>query len=230
MATRTLLHESVTVVRRENHLPGIEVLRAENTAREWRVYNHGHCIAVPQTWDGEADYRRRRCRVGPGMAFCTEPGEVHRTPRVFQPGTFRVWIIRPDTFREYLTEHTGSSATPRWRLIAGRVSPMLVERLGALFQLMEEGGTALELQSGLVSLIHRTHEELLDGLPTPTRTSDDLGRAAQRIRECLHADECGQLDLNGLARAVGMTRFQVHAPPDRERRFRGIVNGRFAPS
>jgi len=38
--------------RRVDALPGVEILDAINTSRDWRVFNLGYGLAVPRTWHG----------------------------------------------------------------------------------------------------------------------------------------------------------------------------------
>jgi AraC-like DNA-binding protein len=209
VSVHSSLEERVRV-RRMAPLGGVEVLEVENSDREWRIFNIAHCIAVPSTWLGEANYRRRRVSVRPGMVFCTEPGEIHTTPRVVNRGSFNVLIIEPDTFREYLHEHGAEARNPRWRAIAATASPGLLRRLALFFQSLRPECSPLELQSTAVSLMETLAFELVDDPPPPSGgTATDLDRAAARIRECLHGDGGGQLDLAALASAVGMSRFQV---------------------
>jgi AraC-like DNA-binding protein len=201
--------ERVRVLRAQS-LRGVEVLAVENSDRQWRIFNIAHCIAVPATWQGHATYRRRRIVVEPGMIFCTEPGEIHTTPKVFQRGSFNVFIIDPATFREYLAEQGASTADPRWRVIAEVGSPLILRRLSRLFAGLQAPLSPLELQSIAVGVMESLAFDLVENPPPPrVIAANELDRAARQIRECLHGDGAAQMDLAALAQAVGMSRFQV---------------------
>jgi AraC-like DNA-binding protein len=201
--------EMVRVLRTQS-LGGLEVLAVENSDRAWRIFNIAHCIAVPSTWHGDATYRRRRVAVAPGMIFCTEPGEIHTTPKVFHRGSFNVFIIDPGTFREYLTEQGASTTNPRWRAIAEVGSPRMLRRLARLFAGIQAQLSPLEMQSIAVTLMESLAFELVENPPPPTVTSsNEIDFAARQIRECLHEDGAAQMDLAALAQVVGMSRFKV---------------------
>jgi AraC-like DNA-binding protein len=206
MATRTFLQESVRV-RRVASLRGTELLEVENTDRQWKIFNTAYCVAVPRTWHGEAIYRRRKHEVTPGMVFCTEPGEIHTTPRVVRTGSFSVFIVEPAVLCDYLSEYATAPINPEWRVVAARGSPQLLRRMAYLFKLMQLPLSAMALQSAMVSLVESVASELVQGHPRAVST-DKMSHAAARIRECLH-EEGAQLDLEQLAAKVGMSRFQV---------------------
>jgi AraC-like DNA-binding protein len=206
MAARTLLQESVRV-RRVDSLRGTELLEVENTDRQWKIFNTAYCVAVPRTWHGEALYRRRKHEVIPGMVFCTEPGEVHTTPRVVRTGSFSVFIVDPATFRDYLREHASAPREPEWRVIAAKGSPELLRRMAYLFKLMQSPLSPMELQSAMVTVFEKVASELVQG-HSRAACPDEMAHAAGRIRECLH-EEGARLDLEQVAQRVGMSRFQV---------------------
>jgi len=109
-------------VRRSADLPGVEILDADHTAREWRWFNTAYGVAVSRTWHCDVVYRRRRQQMQPGMAFCSEAGEVHTTPGVRGAGSFSALIVEPVVFTDYVAEHTASRGLPHWAAIAARPS------------------------------------------------------------------------------------------------------------
>src|SRR5207245_5046210 len=94
-----------TAFRRRDALPGVEILDAVNTARNWKWFNTGFGLAVPTTWAGELHYKRRAHSIAPGMVFCSEPGEVHTSPRVHRVGSFHAFILDSQVLKSYVAEH-----------------------------------------------------------------------------------------------------------------------------
>ena len=68
---------------------------------------------------------------------------------------------------------------------------------------------ALQLQSAFVDLVQSLLNEFVEKLPSARRPVSLSTRAAERIRECLHADHGGKTDLATLAEETGLSRFQV---------------------
>jgi len=69
--------------------------------------------------------------------------------------------------------------------------------------------TALQLQSAFVELVESLLNEFVEKLPGVGRPVNLSTRAAERIRESLHADQAGKRDLATLAEETGLSRFQV---------------------
>src|SRR4051812_38302234 len=75
--TRGQIVTETIVVRRLAHLPGVEILEVDQTAREWRWFNTAYGVAVSRSWHCDVVYRGRRQEMVPGMVFCSEAGELH---------------------------------------------------------------------------------------------------------------------------------------------------------
>jgi len=195
--------------RRSADLPGVEILDADHTAREWRWFNTAYAVAGSQTWHCDVVYRRQRQEVRPGMAFCAEAGEVHTTPGVRCVGSFTALMVEPIVFSDYVAEHTGSRDLPHWAAIAAKPSPNLAQRLSTLTRAVGQDRTALQLQSAFVDLVESLLNEFVEKLPGATRPVNVSTRAAERIRECLHADHGGKSNLATLAQEAGLSQFQV---------------------
>src|SRR5690348_13800255 len=90
--------------RHSQHAPGVSVLHAHYTERNWLVANSSYGLAVPGSWVGELSYRGRSQVFGAGELFCTEPGEVHSTSRILKPGDFKVFVIDEAPLAERLAE------------------------------------------------------------------------------------------------------------------------------
>jgi AraC-like DNA-binding protein len=208
MDQKAAMREAVTI-RRAAGLIGVELMEVENTQRDWKILNPGYGMALPVTWEGEALYRNRRVSVTPGMAFCTDPGEIHRTPRVWTPGAFNVLVLDADVFRSHIAEVVRSEHEPRWRVIAGQCSPRLLGCVATLFRAMRDDRSPLEVQSALMEVVAGAAGELVEGKAARGESPDALARAAERMRECLHSSEGEHVDLNGLAAVLGVNRYQA---------------------
>ena len=195
--------------RRSSDLPGVEILDADHTAREWRWFNTAYGVAVSRTWHCDVVYRRRRQEMRPGMAFCSEAGEVHSTPGVRGVGSFSALIVDPNVFTDYVAEHTATRVLPHWEAIAAKPSPDLARRLSTLVRAVGQDHAALQLQSMFVDVVESLLSEFVEKLPGARRPNNPSTRAAERIRECLHADHGGKSDLATLAQETGLSRFQV---------------------
>lgn len=193
--------------RRTAGLPGIEVLDAQHTRRNWRVFNTAFALATPTSWCGEVVYRQRRAAVTPGIVFPTEPGEVHTTPRVHRPGSFHVLFMDPAVLRSHLAEHD-IERDVHWTEIAHRMSPLLTKRLIHIIGEIGSEITAMELQADFVDLVDCIATELLD-TPRRSRALDVSAGAAEQIRACIHDEADSLVDLEDLARKTGLSRFQV---------------------
>lgn len=198
--------------RRSVHLPGVEILDADHTTREWRWFNTAYAVAVCRSWTWHCDvvYRRRRREMERGMAFCSEPGEVHTTtPGVRGGGSFSALFVEPVIFSEYVAEYRGTHDLPHWSAINARPSRHLERRLSTLMRAVGEDRAALQLQSAFADLIESLLNEFVESVRGAPRRSAPTRGAAERIRECLHADYTCKSDLASLARETGLSRFQV---------------------
>ena len=185
----------------------MEILDAEHTDRHWRWFNTGFALAVPVTWFGEVEYRRRRLPVQPGMVFCSAPGEVHTTPRVRDAGTFHAMIIEPDLFRDYATEHGLRSRRPEWGSVVETMSVAMRTRMQTFIRSLGPDADPMQLQSSLVELFETMVPELVEG--GAARPAAGVSHnTVERIRECLHDDD-ERTDLEALARRFELSRFQV---------------------
>jgi AraC-like DNA-binding protein len=198
--------EEIVGFRRRAEVPGIEVRDVENSARRWRCFSTGFEFLAPRTWQGEILHRRRQRVVRPGMIFCTHPEEVFTTPRVLAAGGGSAVTIDPDVFAGLLAEH---GLTPDAIDVASFVtmSGTLSARIAAVFRLMRPESTAMALQSSVVDLVAALVGDVL--APGASRPANTNGGAADRVRECLHFDHSGAMDLERLARETRLSRFQV---------------------
>ncbi len=187
-------------------LPGVEILDAEQTSRRWTWFNTAFSLAVPISWSAEVWYRRRQQAVGPGVVFCSVPGEVHTTPSVRRGGAFQVLMVEPAVFQTLLAEQGAGRLVTSWTKVVAPMSPQLAARVAAVLRRDALVSSAMEVQSNVVDLFESLKGELLEQTTGVRAVGANI---AERIRECLHSEEGATLDLNGLAAKFGMSRYQV---------------------
>lgn len=191
------------------HAPGLGILHARYTERKWHVVNSAFGLAVPHSWAGEIAYRGKRRTFAAGEVFCTEPGEVHQTSRILQPGAFEVILIDEQPLAERLAEVAPHLKTAHFSEIGQRMSPALARRVERTVQLIGRDASALEVQSCAFELVASMVDELFDD-PRPTRVlPQDAGHAVVRARECLHETDEHWVDLDTLAQQAGISRFHL---------------------
>ena len=193
---------------RRGELPGVEVRSLENSARAFHGYSTDFEFFAPRTWHGEVWHRRQHAVMRPGSVLCAHPGEVFLVRRVLEPGTGNFLTIDARALHEYLCEHERPAKELRLRAFA-TMSSTLEQRLHEVFRLVRPGPSALEIQTAIVEFIRGMMAELLEEPSAPTAGSDAALSAAERVRECLHDDTSGTIDLATLAKQVGVSRYQA---------------------
>ena|SRR6187551_2513566 len=125
------------------HASGIGVLHANYTERKWHVVNSAFALAIPISWAAEVSYRGRQHVCQPGEIFCTEPGEVHRTSRILQPGGFKVFLIDEAPLLERLAEVAPQLKAVHFKEIGRRMLLRAFRR--------DSGCLRMRIKSGFVS-------------------------------------------------------------------------------
>ncbi|HEX3853927.1 MAG TPA: helix-turn-helix transcriptional regulator [Polyangiaceae bacterium] len=195
--------------RRSAVVPGVEVLDAYHSPREWRDVGTGFAVTLLRTWHGNVYYRGQRHAVAPGIAFCNHPGEaLVATPQAGPAGSFNVLIVGTGVFREWLSEYQPNALRPHWRAIARPISEQLIAKFRRFLHTFTPDATAMELQSDAAELSESLIRELVSGADEgPVHRGPHI-RGTARMRECLNEEGVG-IDLNTLARKAGLTRFQA---------------------
>ncbi|HKO51171.1 MAG TPA: helix-turn-helix domain-containing protein [Polyangiaceae bacterium] len=193
--------------RRSVALPGIEVIEAQRSPREWRVIPDCYSVVVFRTWQGRARTRGQTHLGAPGLAFCNVPGELLiGTP--FGSGSFNVMQIRSELLGEWLAEQQRSSVRPDWAAIMKPLSAELRLHFANFFELFRPTVSAMQLQSQLVELSEAIVGELIQGARQPGSRAAASSRGAARMRECLN-EEGLNVDLDTLAQRAGLSRFHA---------------------
>jgi AraC-like DNA-binding protein len=197
--------------RRAAALPGIEVLDAHHSPRDWRCVNESFALAFLRTWHGDFVYRGVKQAVHPGMVVCNRPGEaLVALPYGGRAGSFNVLELRPELFEEYVSAHQARVVRPEWRASVFTVSGAFSVQMRRLLAALDPATPPLELQSEAIEFSHFLVRELVTGeTSAPSRAvAAGLLCAAARMRECLHEEEF-QIDLDTLAERAGLSRFQA---------------------
>jgi AraC-like DNA-binding protein len=195
--------------RRTAALPGLEVLDAYHTARDWRVIGAGFAVVLPQSWRGEVLYRGCTHAVEPGVAFCNNPDEpLVAKPEAGRAGSFNVLIVQPVLLNEWLSERQARPVRAQFAAITKPISEALIGRFQRLSAALDQGCSDLELQADAVDLSESLIEELIAGASEAKLREGPAIRGTARMRECLH-EEGSDVDLETLANLVGLSRFQA---------------------
>jgi AraC-like DNA-binding protein len=206
MDSAPVVEEKVSFLR-SPAIDGIEVMDAQQTSRNWTIYNTNYAIAVADTWCAEVRLGSRLEVITPATAFCTEPGQLHSTPRVYAPGRFHVLKFEPSAFERHLHER-GFHAPPHWREPAPRLSKRFATRFRSLLLSIRQPCTAMQVQTRAAQVIDAAVSDLLQG-EFRSGKSDRVRVKAEMIRECLMYEDSPALDLDTLAERSGLNRFQV---------------------
>jgi len=191
---------------RSNALVGVELINARNSWSETRVVTPAYGLVLFRSWRGRILTRGSRFNAAPGSAFCMMPEEpMAARPHGDVPGEFLAMEIAAETLTEWLSEQ-GHMGRPEWAAVVKPIDGEFSARFERLFQAVAQGASALEHQSRAAELSELILRELVltRRAPFEQRT---FARGAERMREYLH--EYPDADLESLARAVGMNRFQA---------------------
>ena len=195
--------------RRSAALPGIEIVDAQHSPREWRVACPVFAVVVFRTWRGPVRVGGRTHGAEPGKVFCNVPGEAMvAQPEGGRPGSFNVIELEPELLNEWLAEQQGSALRPYWSEVTKSISGDLSAKFRRFFDSFEPEASPLQLQSEMSLLAEAMVRELIAGASDRRPLEGPPIRGTARMRECLN-EEGFDLDLETLARKVGLSRFQA---------------------
>ncbi len=209
MAEPTNVARELVGYRRSSALPGVEVIDATDSPREWRVICSGYAIVVYRTWRGRIRTRGRVLSAEPGVAFCNSPGELMVANPEGGPGSFNVLQLETGVLTEWLAEQQRSSVRLEWSAIVQPISSDLSSHFWHFFERFEPATSAMHVQSQALELSAAMIGELVATARgvAPIATTHAL-RGAARMRECLN-EEGQSIDLDTLANRAGLSRFQA---------------------
>jgi len=202
------ISSEVVDYRRSAGLPGVEVIDAQRSPREWRVITADCAVVMFRTWQGSVRHRGAVHTGKPGLAFCFTPGESMVAQPLTGPGSFMVLQMPPELIKEWLSEQQPSFVQFEWAQVMKPISPRLRRHFSSFFEAFEPSASTMQLQSRLLDLSEVMISELVQGAQQPRPSAGPKTRAASRMRECLH-EEGLHLDLETLAKRVGLSRFEA---------------------
>ncbi len=196
--------------RRSPALPGFDLVDAENSPREWRIVTHLFYVVVFKTWRGPVHMAGRVHQAEPGLVLCNRPNELMvGRPEDNRPGSFNVLEFTPSLLEEWLAEQPGRRRLPEWSAPVQPIGPDLSAKFAHFFDVFEPHASPLKLQSELLQLSEAMVQGLIAGMSESVARLDGPPiRGTARMRECLQ-EEGFDIDLETLARKVGLSRFQA---------------------
>lgn len=209
MSRGSLAPQESIAFRRTPAVPGLEVLDARDSPRQWRDVGGGFGVTFLRTWHGTAVYRGRAHAVEPGIAFCNEPAEaLIATPRAGTAGSFNVLVVAPELLREWLSEYQSQMLRPQWRAVALPISTRLRAKFAEFLEAFQPEASPLEQQSAIAEMSEPLICELVAGARETVAVEPAALRGVARMRERLNDDDF-EADLDTLARDAGLSRFQA---------------------
>ncbi len=196
-----------TKFRRRSELPGVEVMEVIDSQRAWRSVTAAFELMLPDSWSGYVVYAGARHWVEPGMLFCPGPGDTFEITRAQVPGSFRVLVLEREALASALAEHRLLPEALAFHRTMREAPAELLTALRRFLDDVKPETSTSTLQSSWRELV-RTLVRQLGGASRSTRSAGNA-RAAERVRELIHAGPEGALDLSALSRETGLSRFQV---------------------
>jgi len=195
--------------RRSPALPGLEMLDAYHSPREWRVMSYDYAVTFLRTWRGRVRYRGRVNPVERGIAFCNYPGEaLIATPERNLVGSFNVVLMSETLMQEWASEQRARRARFDWRAIFPRIPDELWTKFQRVCGSVTPNASALQLQSDAAEFAESLVRSLVAGATDRPPSEGPAIRGTARMRECLNEDGL-DVDLETLAQRAGLTKFQA---------------------
>ena len=200
---------------RSHDLQSVEIILAENCARQWRVLHHTYtvCTVLSTGVRVEWKYRNKLLEHSSDALLLMEPGEVHAdadTPRTRVPRDFRVLQIDPSIL-DYAARELRLKGMPHWKLthVTGETNLPLRRAFLALHTSLERPSTLLENQSLFSTCLRLLLEQCSEagGRPLPSARGHP---GIKRARDFLHEHVSDSISLQDLVGASGgLNQFQL---------------------
>lgn len=202
------VHESREVVSFNRSLaaPGVEVMVASDSPREWRAITDDYSLVLFKTWHGSVRNLGRMHHADPSVAFCMTPSEAMIARPDDGAGSFNVVNFRPLLMEELLSEFK-RAGKPSFSTVMKSLSPRDLGQFWRFFETFLGKASNLEVQSRMVELSELFARELFEGTRERRQPAGPPLRGTARMRECLNEEP--NLDLDTLAQRAGLSRFQA---------------------
>lgn len=207
MAGQSGVTNEVIDYRRALAVPGVEVIDARDSPREWRVITEDYSLVVFRTWRGRVRNLGRMHTADPSVAFCMTPAEAMAAKPVNGSGSFNVLQVQPQVLEEWLSEFL-PSGRPSFSTVMKPISLEVHAQFLDFFDSFVPSASAMELQSQAVELSELMARELIVGTSERQPVRSPPLRGTARMRECLN-EEGLNIDLDTLASRAGLSRFQA---------------------
>lgn len=198
-------------------LPETELLTARYVTHSFAPHWHeGYVVGVITAGAEGYRYRGADHVAGPGWLACINPDEIHTGERAVDEGwTYRVFYPSAramlDIARQLRAGGRGGTGLPRLPHTAVR-DLELARALARAHALLEDGSDLLAGQTAALSalamlLVRHAREPEPGSVAGPGRQPEHA--KAEAMRQILAADLTGQVSLDDLARAVGLSPFHA---------------------
>jgi hypothetical protein len=155
--------------RRSAALPGIELLDAYHSPRDWQLVSPGYGYTVVTSWRGQAWYRGRTGEMTQGMVFLSYADEpIAAAPQPGTCGSFQSLIIAPEAVREWASESQPRALAPEWKALFAPTSAALIEKFQNFSEALFPEASDLELQSRAAEFAEAVVAELIAGASDPS--------------------------------------------------------------
>jgi AraC-like DNA-binding protein len=191
------------IVARELPFPGAYGLDVTGSTRLWSFFHEAYCVTVVSGGHGRWRFRKRDSEITPGSLMLMDPGEVHVTTAVQEPGSFHALFFTPILIREILAEV--SPREPHFRMISA-AQPAVVERFQRASMLVRRAaeGEAQreEFSLAVAALFAASGEAAPVSHVVPTTR---VRKAARLLRERYEGDPGRTINVAEVAIDVGMS-------------------------
>lgn len=195
-------------IHRPPDMPGIEIMRAKNSARRWHVFHETYAVCSVYTGGvAEWTYRQKTHQMQTGGLGLMEPGEVHANTRITSRADFDVLLIDPSLVARAARELGMASSQPHMKF-ADVMDPAIVRLFAQFHTCLELGASLLERQSRLAACV-RTLLEKCAETPAAIPSRIGLRQGLSRAREFIRERYKDPISLDDLAMISGLSRFHL---------------------
>lgn len=162
----------------------------------------------PVSFCGEIWHRQRWLVVSPGWLLAGSPGEVFVGRRVLSAGAFSSLSFDAEALGDYLAEHELTLSQLKLRPHV-RMTAVLRARFLAVIDSFNPDLSLLDAEEAVTAFVAAMVREVVMDSPAESALPAAASSIADHVREQLHQDTLGRLDLTTLAQEAGLSRYQV---------------------